>query len=61
MPTFELKPAIKAVVACGDTIAKFTKLGVNCETDLHSAFHEMLEHRARQRECKFFPKFTGKL
>jgi predicted helicase len=60
MPTLELKPTHKVVAAYYDNLEKFAKLGIKHETAVRSAFHELLEHCARQFDWKLVPEFAIK-
>ncbi len=60
MPTLTLKPTHKAVTAYYDSLAKFAKLGIKHETAVRSAFHELLEHCARQFDWKLVPEYQIK-
>ncbi len=57
MPTLELKPTHKAVVAYYASLADFARLGVAHESAVRSAFHELLEHCARQFDWKLVPEY----
>jgi hypothetical protein len=56
MPTMTLKPTHKVVSDYYENLAKFEKLGIKYETALRSAFHELLEHCARQFDWKLVPE-----
>jgi hypothetical protein len=60
MPSLTLKPTHKAVVVYYDNLAKFEKLGIKYETAVRSAFHELLEHCARQFDWKPVPEYALK-
>src|ERR1035441_7097523 len=60
MPSLTLKPTHKAVVVYYDSLAKFAKLGIKYETAVRSAFHELLEHCARQFAWKLVPEYALK-
>src|ERR1017187_2991468 len=60
MPSLTLKPTHKAVVVYYDSVAKFDKLGIKYETAVRSAFHELLEHCARQFDWKLVPEYALK-
>jgi len=57
MPTLELKPTHKAVVTYYDSLADFARLGVQHESAVRSAFHELLDHCVRQFDWKLVPEF----
>jgi predicted helicase len=61
MPTLELKPTHKAVVAYYAALAKFEKLGVKHEGAVSSAFEDLLVHRARLADRVLIPKYALKL
>jgi hypothetical protein len=52
LPPLEIRPTQKVVTAYYDNLAKFARLGIKHETALRSAFHELLEHCARQSDLK---------
>ncbi len=52
MPTLEIMPTHKVVAAYYDNLAKFAKLCIKHEGAVRSAFHELLEHCARQFDWK---------
>jgi len=58
MPTLELKPTHKAVVTYYESLADFARLGVQHESAVRSAFHELLDHCARQFNWKLVPEFA---
>jgi len=58
MPTLELKPTHKAVVAYYEALAKFEKLGVKHEGAVASAFEDLLEHCARLTGRVLIPKYS---
>ena len=60
MPSLNLKPTHKQVVVYYDSLAKFAKLGITYETAVRSAFHELLEHCARQFDWKPVPEYALK-
>jgi len=60
MPTLELKPTHKVVAAYYDSLAKFARLGIKHEGAVRSAFHELLEHCARQFDWKLVPEYRIK-
>ncbi len=60
MPTLELKPTHKVVAAYYDNLAKFARLGIKHEGAVRSAFHELLEHCARQFDWKLVPEYAIK-
>ena len=60
MPSLTLKPTHKAVVVYYDNLAQFAKLGIKYETDVRSAFQELLEHCARQFDWKLVPEYALK-
>jgi predicted helicase len=60
MPSLNLKPTHKQVVVYYDSLAKFAKLGITYETAVRSAFHELLEHCARQFDWKLVPEYALK-
>jgi predicted helicase len=57
MPTLELKPTHKQVAVYYESLAKFAKLGIKHEGAVRSAFHELLEHCARQFDWKLVPEY----
>ncbi len=61
MPTLELKPTHKAVVAYYEALAKFEKLGVKHEGAVSSAFEDLLVHCARLADRVLIPKYALKL
>jgi predicted helicase len=60
MPTLELKPTHKAVVAYYEALAKFEKLGVKHEGAVSSAFEDLLVHCARLADRVLIPKYALK-
>ena len=60
MPSLTLKPTHKAVVVYYDNLAKFAKLGIKYESAVRTAFHELLEHCARQFDWKLVPEYALK-
>ena len=60
MPSLNLKPTHKAVIAYYDSLAKFASLGVKHETAVRSAFQELLDYCARQFDCKLVPEYALK-
>ena len=60
MPSLTLKPTHKAVVVYYDNLAKFAKLGIKYESAVRTAFHELLEHCARQFDWKLVPEYAIK-
>jgi predicted helicase len=60
MPSLNLKPAHKAVIAYYDSLDKFATLGIKYESAVRSAFHELLEHCARQFDWKLVPEYAIK-
>jgi len=60
MPTLELKPTHKAVVAYYEALAKFDKLGVKHEGAVASAFEDLLDHCARLTGRVLIPKYSLK-
>jgi predicted helicase len=60
MPSLNLKPTHKAVIAYYESLAKFAELGVKHESAVRSAFQELLEHCARQLDWKLVPEYAIK-
>jgi predicted helicase len=60
MPSLTLKPTHKAIVVYYDNLAKFAKLGIKYESAVRTAFHELLEHCARQFDWKLVPEYALK-
>ena len=60
MPSLNLKPTHKAVIAYYESLAKFDRLGIKHETAVRSAFQELLEHCARQFDWKLVPEYAIK-
>src|ERR1035437_2078537 len=60
MPSLTLKPTHKAVVVYYDNLAKFARLGIKYESAVRTAFHELLEHCARQFDWKLVPEYALK-
>jgi hypothetical protein len=57
MPTLEIKPTHKAVLAYYASLQKFEKLGVKHEGAVRSAFQSLLEHCASQIGHVFIPEY----
>ena len=60
MPTLELKPTHKAVLAYYESLAKFAELGVKHESAVRLAFHELLDHCGRQFDWKLVAEYAIK-
>jgi predicted helicase len=60
MATLTLKPTHKPVTAYYESLAKFAKLGIKYERAVCTAFHELLEHCARQFDWKLVPEYRIK-
>jgi predicted helicase len=61
MPSLNLKPTHKAVIAYYDSLARFDELGITHESAVRSAFQELLESCARQFDWKLVPEFRQKV
>jgi predicted helicase len=57
MPTLELKPTHKPVHSYYAALRQFEELGVRHETAVRSAFQNLLDHCARQRDWKLVPEW----
>jgi hypothetical protein len=60
VPTLSLKPTHKPVLQYYESLAKFDRLGVRHEGAVRSAFHELLEHCARQFDWKLIAAYRTK-
>jgi len=60
VPTLELKPTHKVVESYYANLAEFEKRGIKRESAVRSAFHELLEHCARQFDWKLVPEYPIK-
>jgi hypothetical protein len=60
VPTLEIKPTHKVVTSCYANLAEFEKRGIRYESAVRSAFHELLEHCARQFDWKLVPEYPIK-
>jgi predicted helicase len=60
MPSLNLKPSHKAVIAYYESLAQFEHLGITHESAVRSAFQVLLEHCARQMDWKLVPEYAIK-
>jgi predicted helicase len=60
MPTLEIKPTHKAVASYYANLAEFERRGIKYEGAVRSAFHELLEHCARQFDWKLVSEYPIK-
>ena len=58
MTKLKLKPTHKIVAAYYDNLAKFERLGIKHEGAVRTAFHELLEHCARQFDWKLVAEYA---
>ena len=56
MPSWELKPAHKAVATYYVSLAKFQNLSIKHERGVRSAFEELVDHCGRQFHWKLVPE-----
>ena len=61
MPSLNLKPTHRAVIAYYESLARFDELGVTHESAVRSAFQELLEHCARQFDWKLVPEYRQRV
>ena len=61
MPSLNLKPTHRAVIAYYESLARFDELGITHESAVRSAFQELLEHCARQFDWKLVPEYRQRV